>query len=155
MLLLSLKQVGLLTSQLYRHLHGSSRKTPLLYGLPKLHKPGIPLRPIVSFIDSPTYNLSKHLVSLLSPLTGMSSSHVRNSTEFARFIAGQHLSEGEVLFCYDVVSLSQMSLWTWHTVLLASASPQIHLWRTIHRCPLIRSPHRWSSIWALRTFLSW
>lgn len=80
-----------------------------MYGLPKLHKPGIPLHPIVSFIDqiidSPTYNLSKHLVSLLSPLTGGSPSHVWNSTDFARFIAGQYLSEGEVLVLYDVISL--------------------------------------------------
>lgn len=76
-LLLSLKRDGLLSPQLYHHLHSSSGKVPLLYGLPKLHKPGVPLRPIVSFIDSHTYNLCKHLVSLQSPLTGDSPSHVR------------------------------------------------------------------------------
>ena len=31
---------------------------PRLYGLPKIHKEDVPLRPIVSAIGSPTYNLS-------------------------------------------------------------------------------------------------
>lgn len=34
---------------------------PKMYGLPKLHKPGIPLRPIVSCVQSPFYKLSKYL----------------------------------------------------------------------------------------------
>ena len=32
-----------------------------IYGLPELHKPNIPMRPIVSFCGSPTYQLSKYL----------------------------------------------------------------------------------------------
>ena len=66
-LLRSLKRSGAISSQLYSRLYSSAGKTPLLYGLPKVHKPGIPLRPIASFIHSPTYQLSKHLVSMLTP----------------------------------------------------------------------------------------
>ncbi len=33
-------------------------KVPLLYSLPKIHKEGIPIRPIVSFIVSPVYKTS-------------------------------------------------------------------------------------------------
>ncbi|KAG8235747.1 hypothetical protein J437_LFUL016162 [Ladona fulva] len=45
---------------------------PRLYGLPKVHKVGVPLRPlsfktIVSSISSPTYPLAKYLAGLLSP----------------------------------------------------------------------------------------
>ena len=86
-------------------LRSTAGKIPLLYGLPRVHKPGIPLRPIVSFVNSPTYQLSKHLVSILSPLVGKSASHVRNSSEFATFIAGQSLPNGTVLVSFDVVSL--------------------------------------------------
>ncbi|KAJ8021749.1 hypothetical protein HOLleu_39038 [Holothuria leucospilota] len=32
---------------------------PRIYGLPKVHKEGIPLRPIVSSINSPSYNLAR------------------------------------------------------------------------------------------------
>jgi len=34
----------------------SNTRLPRLYGLPKLHKPNCPMRSIVSFISSPTYN---------------------------------------------------------------------------------------------------
>ena len=40
-------------------LKSSDGRAPRLYGLIKIHKQGIPLRPIVSFVESPTYNLSK------------------------------------------------------------------------------------------------
>ncbi|XP_076247886.1 LOW QUALITY PROTEIN: uncharacterized protein LOC143187549 [Calliopsis andreniformis] len=45
-------------------------KAPRLYGLAKIHKPDIPLRPIVGTLGSPTYNLAKYLTTILKPLTG-------------------------------------------------------------------------------------
>ena len=36
------------------------------------HKPGIPMRPIVSFCGSPTYQLSKYSTTILQPLTDKS-----------------------------------------------------------------------------------
>ncbi len=53
-------------------------KPPHLYGLPKIHKPLIPLRPIVSSIDSPTCKLSKFLVPILNPLFGCREFYVKN-----------------------------------------------------------------------------
>jgi hypothetical protein len=49
-----------------------SSRPPRLYGLPKIHKPGVPLRPIVSTISSLTYRLAQHLARLLSGHTGYS-----------------------------------------------------------------------------------
>ena len=43
---------------------------PQLYGLPKIHKEGVPLRPIVSTIGSPSYRLSKLLAKIITPLSG-------------------------------------------------------------------------------------
>ena len=59
--LLGLKKNGIIPEPLYCRLSSLGGHIPLLYGLPKIHKPGIPLRPIVSFVSSPTYALSKHL----------------------------------------------------------------------------------------------
>lgn len=87
-LLLPLMRTGAIPERLYQWLRSSAGKVPLLYGLPKVHKAGIPLRPIVSFGNSSTYALSKHLVHILAPLVDKSQSHVRNSTEFASFITG-------------------------------------------------------------------
>ena len=64
------------------------RKGPTSVWITEDYKPEIPLWPIVSFVNSPTYALSKHLVSILSLLVGKSLSHVRNSADFAPFIAG-------------------------------------------------------------------
>ena len=72
--LLELKRSGAMVPSLYFRLRSSAGKVPLLYGLPKIHKPEVPLRPIVSFIGSPSYQLSKHLTHILSPLVGNTSS---------------------------------------------------------------------------------
>jgi len=37
-------------------LKSSDASVPKLYGLPKIHKEGLPLRPIVAFVGSLTYN---------------------------------------------------------------------------------------------------
>ena len=104
-LLLTLMRSGANSERLYQRLRSSAGKVPLLYGLPKVHKPGTPLRPIVSFVNSPTYALSKHLVTILSPLVGRSHSHVRNLFDFASFIAGQTLEHNMAMVSFDVVSL--------------------------------------------------
>ena len=46
---------------------------PYVYGLPKTHKQGILLRPIISNVNSPNYKLSKWFASLLSPSLGKTS----------------------------------------------------------------------------------
>ena len=43
--------------------------TPRFYALIKTHKIDYPIRPIVSFIDSPTYFMAKFLSNLLTPIT--------------------------------------------------------------------------------------
>jgi hypothetical protein len=50
-----------LTEDIYKRLSPSGSRPPRLYGLPKIHKVGVPLRPIVSNIGTPTYQLSKYL----------------------------------------------------------------------------------------------
>ena len=59
-----------LLDTVYQILHSSAHRTPVVYGLPKVHRARIPLRPFVSFIQSPTYQLSQHLSHLLFPLVG-------------------------------------------------------------------------------------
>ena len=104
-LLLDFKKSGALPEVLYYRLRSSAGKTPQFYGLPKVHKPGRLLRPIVTFINSPTYQLSKHFVSLLSPLVINSSFYVVNSFDFATFIKKQLIPQGKALVSLDVVSL--------------------------------------------------
>ena len=60
-------------------------------GLPKVHKPGVPLRPIVSSVNSPSYNLSKHIAKLLSPMSNMSDSYIKDSGHFMSKWDQKHL----------------------------------------------------------------
>ena len=73
--------------------------------MPKIHKKNFPLRPIVSSIGSITYQASKLLTTILSPLTGKTSSHVVNSVDFANKISNLVVPPGKKVVSYDVKSL--------------------------------------------------
>ena len=66
-----------ITEETRRQLCPAGSRPPILYGLPKVHKEGIPLRPIVSNIGAPKYQLSKHLSGLLNQHTGKTAHHVK------------------------------------------------------------------------------
>ena len=103
--LLGLKKNSTIPEPLYCRLRSSGSHIPLLYGLPKIHKPGIPLRPIVSIVSSLTYALSKHLARALSPLVDNSSSFVSSSSDFVSFLKLITIPEKYELVSFDVVSL--------------------------------------------------
>ncbi|XP_042202209.1 uncharacterized protein LOC121852182, partial [Callorhinchus milii] len=83
----------------------SAARPPRLYGLPKIHKEGTPLRPIVSTINSPTYKLARFLSDTLLPFTGKTSSAVLNSTQLVSMVKDMVLSPDDILVSFDVVSL--------------------------------------------------
>ena len=57
---------------LYKKLYPTGVVTPKFYGLPKIHKDGVPLRPIVSSRGSISYEVAKELARILKPLVGSS-----------------------------------------------------------------------------------
>lgn len=83
----------------------SKEVTPRIYGVPKIHKEGIPLRPIVDTMGSPTYFLASHLAKIISPLVGKSDSFVKDSCHFVQFIKGNFVDSDDILVSFDVVSL--------------------------------------------------
>lgn len=68
--LLDLRLIKWLTQKQYEQLcvHANEAELAHLYYLPKAHKPGTPLRPIVSGLKHPTVKISKFLDNLLRPL---------------------------------------------------------------------------------------
>ena len=81
-MLLDLKKAGRISNYTYKMLNNIDSLCPSFFGLPKIHKPGIPLRPVASFVNSPTYAISGYLARILWPVVGT----VKNSCEFADFI---------------------------------------------------------------------
>ena len=77
----------------------------MIYGLPKIRKEHVPLRPIVSCIGSPSYPLSKHIAKLITPLAGRTNSYIRNSEHFIRSIKDVVVDGNELLVSFDVCSL--------------------------------------------------
>jgi hypothetical protein len=103
--LLGLKRNGKFDDPVYYNIRSTDACVPRIYGLVKIHKGNLPLRPIVSMIGSPTYHLSKHLASILAPLIGRSGRTVSNSFEFAEFLKTCSWRDNSVMISFDVVSL--------------------------------------------------
>ena len=75
------------------------------YALPKVHKPGLNWRLIVSSIGSPTYNLAKYLSNTLKPVSGDTDSFIKNSWELKDIITNIKIPSTHSLLSLDVVSL--------------------------------------------------
>ena len=78
---------------------------PKFYGLPKIHKTGNSLRPIVSSRGSVMYGVAKVLSKVLKPLVGKSPHHIQSTGDFVSSAKGLTLQLGECLSSYDVTSL--------------------------------------------------
>ena len=100
-----LKREGEISESLYQRLRPSGSQPTRIYGLPKIHKPEVPLRPIVSCIGAPSYKLSRYITSLISPLAGQTDSHVRNSKHFVEMMSGLSVEEDEILVSFDMSTL--------------------------------------------------
>ncbi|BHF64099.1 hypothetical protein SprV_0200709800 [Sparganum proliferum] len=75
------------------------------YGLPKVHKPGTPLRPIVSLRGTPTFGLAKWLFQRLKFLTQGSQTTIHSAERFLEKLQGIRLTDDEVMVSFDVISL--------------------------------------------------
>ncbi|BHF62904.1 hypothetical protein SprV_0200589200 [Sparganum proliferum] len=78
---------------------------PRFYGLPKVHKVDVPLRPIVSLRGAPTFNVAKWLFRHLRPLTSGATTTVCSATQFLERLRGTRLTANEVMVSFDVTSL--------------------------------------------------
>lgn len=75
-----------------------------MYGLPKVHRPGIPLRPIISSIGTFCYNLAKFLVQIIQPLT-FNEYTLSNSSNFVNEISQLRVANTTTMASFDVESL--------------------------------------------------
>lgn len=75
-----------ISSHLKRSLSSYNSVPAKCYGLPKIYKPGTPLRIIVSFIDSPTYQLAKFVNNLSKSFSSKPALNVKDSFEFVKKI---------------------------------------------------------------------
>ena len=98
----SLKEKNIISNFIYKNLYISGSSLGLMYGLPKVHKPNIPLRPIVATYNTANYKLAKFLIPLLSPLVE-NDSIIKNSYSFVKTL--KTLNPHHYMISYDVVNL--------------------------------------------------
>ncbi|XP_072030595.1 uncharacterized protein [Amphiura filiformis] len=91
--------------QTYRQLYPTTSEVPKFYGLPKVHKPSCPLRPIVASRGSITYDTAKMVANILSPLVGKTDRHLNNSEDLVNKLSKFTLLDSECLVSYDVTAL--------------------------------------------------
>ncbi|XP_045460391.1 uncharacterized protein LOC123670856 [Harmonia axyridis] len=99
------KEKGFISEIDYKTLIIHNSKTPKIYGLPKIHKEGNPLRPIVSCVQSPLYHLSKYLAEILTRTTGNNEYYIKNSIELKEQLNKLKINKNDKLYSLDVVSL--------------------------------------------------
>ena len=96
-LLKTIKAEGGISDAVYKRHYPTGAGTPKFYGLPKIHKEGMPLRPIVSSIGAASYETSNELARILKPLMGKSPYQVQNSKDFIQQIQGIKLYHQEIV----------------------------------------------------------
>ncbi|XP_044745148.1 uncharacterized protein LOC123307011 [Coccinella septempunctata] len=78
---------------------------PKIYGLRKTHKENFALRPIVSCVNAPCYNLATFLHQILLPVTTTFNYKVKSSFEFVKNLNNVQLPDHYKLISLDVISL--------------------------------------------------
>ena len=104
-LLKTIKAERGINDTIYKRLYLTGAGSPKFYGLIKVLKEGMPLRPIISSRGSVTYETAKELVRILKPLVGRSPHHVQNTKDFMKSIEGIQLKPAECFMSYDVNAL--------------------------------------------------
>ena len=71
--LLKIRKLNCITQEIYDSLRSTGSAPGILYGLPKIHKTDFAskfqFRPIFAAYKTPSFNITKYLVSVLSSLT--------------------------------------------------------------------------------------
>lgn len=83
----------------------SNPTIPKLYALPKVHKPGNQMRPIVANTNSPFEKISKWLVQQFSNLEKPSGFDIKNQFELVDSLKTQHIEDNEIMVSFDVTAL--------------------------------------------------
>ena len=98
-----------LPKTLLKDLTPAHSRTPVLYGLPKDHKEGVPLRPIVSACGGPTEKTSWLLEKILAQLLPFIPAHLKNTEDYLNRLKEQYadyqLPRNAIVFSMDVVNL--------------------------------------------------
>ena len=100
---------GHITAEVYEEIRPVGSTRPRMYGVPKVHKVGTPLRPILSMTNAPQHQMARWLVRVLTPVVDKYSKHtIKDTFEFCDHIekfAAQSDATDLFLCSFDITSL--------------------------------------------------
>jgi len=89
----------------YDYIRCTGSRCSVMFCNPKVHKEGMPLRPIISTTNSYNYKLAKYLTRLLEDARSKPQSYVKDSFSFAQLIQQQKPNKNDMMISLDVESL--------------------------------------------------
>ena len=104
-LLKELKNSGAITHEQYYNVYPTATEPPKLYGLPMVHKPPCPLRPIVACRGSIMYGTARWVADILAPVVGKTHHHLQNSADLVNTLSQIRMDEDESHISFDVSAL--------------------------------------------------
>ena len=104
--LTAMRQKGLITDKNLEHLSPNNTKEVQFYLLPKIHKKGVPGRPICSSVNHPTTNISKFVDAHIKDYVPRTNSYIRDTQDFiGKLKQLGPVPSGAILATFDVTSL--------------------------------------------------
>lgn len=95
---------GIIGNDEYKDLYAKGSSPAILYGLPKIHKNSVPLRPVMAAYKTFSYKLAKYIVPILSPFTSNEYT-LKNSYEFFDSLKNFTLPRNFYMTSFDITSL--------------------------------------------------
>lgn len=100
------ESTNLLTKNEIFSLKVTNPQAPILRGLPKIHKPSVPIRPLVNFMPSPAYRVAKKLDKIIRNEIVLENSHsIKNSFELIDELKNKEIKGNHKLVSFDIVNL--------------------------------------------------
>ncbi|XP_069983762.1 uncharacterized protein [Penaeus vannamei] len=103
-LLRKLKKEEIIDDKTYSSLFTSGSRPGILYGLPKIHKPNVPIRPILSALGTINYKVLIFFIPLLKKLT-MNQYNISNIFIFVQNLLNIRNANEYVMASFDVTNL--------------------------------------------------
>ena len=94
---IELRDNNLIEQQEYFKLKPTGTPPARFYGLPKIHKDGTPMRPVVSYTGTPLYEISKYITNILKPYGKLEEQHTHSSKSFSAFTCQQKIEPDEIM----------------------------------------------------------
>ena len=99
------KKNNQISKRLYKQIYPTAEQPPKFYGLPKIHKKDVPLRPIVSGNSSVLECVAKHLSKILNSVKGKNPHGIKNSEDFVKKVMDLKVPSNGKLVSFDVSAL--------------------------------------------------